>query len=243
MKILLLAGTSEAREFAELAATDGHQVLASLAGVTRLPKPYPVPTRHGGFGGQKAQLDFLQEGAFDAIIDATHPFATRIAPRSQRIAERLDVPYLRLLRPAWTAGPEDRWHVIATPGEAAQHIPISARVLLATGAMSLEEWSGLAGDRILFCRRVDPTDTPFPFEGGWIIGRPPFSIEDEVEVLRGRQITHIVCKNAGGPARAKLDAARQLGLPVIMQSRPPMPDCPIAETPQEAMRWLNTLKR
>lgn len=242
MKILLLAGTSEARDVATLAVADGHQVLASLAGVTHAPKSYPVPTRHGGFGGEKAQEVFLRDGAFDAIIDATHPFATQIAPRSQRISKRLNVPYVRVLRPAWRAESRDNWIAITMPSEAVQHIPSRARVLLATGALSLKEWAGLSPDRTLFCRRVDPTETPFPFDGGWIIGRPPFSVADEVQMLRAHKITHVVCKNSGGAARAKLEAARQLGLPVIMQSRPPKPDCSIVETPHQAMTWLNTLK-
>ncbi|MCK0143825.1 cobalt-precorrin-6A reductase [Aliiroseovarius sp. F20344] len=242
MKVLLLAGTAEARQLAQLLSDQGHDVLASLSGATRDPKPFPVATRTGGFGGEKAQEAFMQQAAFDAVIDATHPFAEQISTRSFQISSRLGTSYLRLLRSEWSSEPGDNWQVIAIPEDAARHIPSGTRVLLATGALSLDEWVDLAKDRTLFCRRVDPTDAPFPYEGSWIVGRPPFSVEDEVKMLRENRITHVVCKNAGGAAQAKLIAARQLGLPVVMLARPPVPDCQIADTVEGAVAWLNSLK-
>lgn len=243
MKILLLAGTNEARALAKLLAEHGQDVLASLAGVTRAPATYPVPTRVGGFGGEAAQRDFVITKGFDAVVDATHPFAAQISARSKKICNTLSVPYLRILRSEWRAETEDDWHLIGRPEAATAHIPHGARVLLATGAVSVSDWAELANGRTLFCRRVDATDDPFPYEGGWIVARPPFSLEEELDTLRTYQITHLVSKNAGGPTSAKLLAARQLGLPVVMLNRPELPDCDRVETPQEALEWLTRLNR
>ncbi|WP_424939799.1 precorrin-6A/cobalt-precorrin-6A reductase [Aliiroseovarius sp. S253] len=242
MKILLLAGTGEARVLAKLLAGQGQDVLASLAGVTCTPLAYPVPTRVGGFGGEAAQRAFMIDQDFDAVVDATHPFAAQISERSQRISKELTMPYTRLLRREWRAEEGDNWQLIDMPDEASSRIPPGARVLLATGAVSVSEWAGLADSRTLFCRRVDETDQHFPFEGGWIVGRPPFSLEEELDTLRNHRITHLVSKNAGGPTGAKLLAARQLGLPVVMLNRPALPDCDRVETPEEALAWLTILK-
>ena len=58
--------------------------------------------------------------------------------------------------------------------------------------------------------------------------------------MQEHTITHIVAKNAGGVgARAKLDAARMLGLPVIMADRPNLPGDTIAKDVGEVMAWLD----
>lgn len=238
MTLLLMAGTAEARALAGQLAAQGVDTIASLAGVTQAPLSYPVPLRSGGFGGAKAQKRFMIETSIRAVIDATHPFAQQIPSRTCQISTELGLPYLRLMRPVWQAGEGDDWRDIATPSQAAKTIPTGARVLLATGAKSVGDWAELAAGRTLFCRRVDETPEGFPYNGGWIVGRPPFSFEEERALLAERQIDWIVTKNAGGVADAKLVAARALGLPVVMLSRPKPQACDHAETLEEALEWL-----
>ena len=55
-----------------------------------------------------------------------------------------------------------------------------------------------------------------------IIARPPFTREGERELMLRHRIDTLVTKNSGGPTAAKLEAARDLGLPVVMIRRPPM---------------------
>ncbi|WP_371168898.1 precorrin-6A/cobalt-precorrin-6A reductase [Aliiroseovarius sp. 2305UL8-7] len=241
MKTLLLAGTSDAQALAGLMANEGVDAVASLAGVTDAPRGLPIKTRRGGFGGEDAQERFLKDGEFDAVVDATHPFATQISNRSLTIAERLGLPYLRLLRPAWQPQDGDLWRSGATEKDIVKMIPKGARVFLATGAQSIGQWSGLAKGRTLFCRRVDRTDDPFPYEGGWIIGQPPFVLAYEMRLLKTYAIDWVVSKNSGGPTRAKLDAARALNIPVALQERPERLDCDHVETPKDALAWLKKL--
>lgn len=57
--------------------------------------------------------------------------------------------------------------------------------------------------------------------------------------MREHRITHVLCKNAGGAgARAKLDAARGLKLPVIMADRPVLPGDNVAHDVDQVMDWL-----
>jgi len=240
MKLLLLAGTSQARRLAEQLVTEARiDVIASLSGATREPATLPVPMRVGGFGGDKDQEGYIVINGFDAVVDATHPFASRISHRTYDICRRLNVPYLQLLRPGWSAGAGDDWTWVESGLEAAAHIPPGSVVFLATGRQTLHEFRNLPG-RHLICRQIDPPEGAFPFENGeYLVGRPPFSVEDEIALFRARAVTWLVVKNAGGDlSRTKLDAARALGIPVLMINRPEQPAGEKAATVAAAMQWI-----
>lgn len=240
MNLLLLAGTTEARALARGLAGDPRlSVVASLAGATRAPEAYAVTTRMGGFGGEAGLAKYIKDNAVGCIIDATHPFARTMPRRAQTVCAARNIPYLRLLRPGWAAGPGDDWRSVedeaATPGE----IPTGARVFLATGRRSLERYAALAPGRALFARVIDLPGRPFPYpDGAWVVGRPPYRVDDEIRLFRELGIDVLVAKNAGGPTRAKLDAARALGLPVVMLRRPPPPPGDRVDSVAAALDWL-----
>jgi precorrin-6A/cobalt-precorrin-6A reductase len=242
VKLLLLAGTGEARALAERLARDARvEVLASLAGVTRAPQELAVPFRIGGFGGDAGQEKFMRDEGIEAVVDATHPFAAQISTRTEAICARLGLPYLQLLRPGWTPGPDDRWHFVDREEDVAAALPEGAVVFLATGPKRLERFTGLAAHRV-YCRRIDPAEAPFPLpRGDWVIGRPPFSVAGEIALFQRLGIGALVVKDAGGTADAKLRAARDLGLPVVLIRRPPPPPGDKAATVEAALDWLERL--
>ncbi|AVW90943.1 cobalt-precorrin-6A reductase [Celeribacter baekdonensis] len=222
--ILLLAGTTEARNLAGYMAEAGVKTVASLAGVTRAPLPMAVETRVGGFGGDAGFEAYLDRAGITAVIDATHPFAAKITARTARICAARGLPYLRYERPGWRSRPGDAWHEVADYAGLSAIIPVGARVFLATGRQSLSQMAHLA-DRHLICRVIDPPEGAFPYpNGAFVIGRPPFSEDTEIEALRALNPNWMVVKNAGGASgRAKLDAARRLGISVAMIARPAVP--------------------
>ena len=242
MKVLLLAGTAEARDLAAEMAAAGVEGVASLAGAVRRPAMPELPTRVGGFGGAEGFADYLQEERIDAVIDATHPFAHRISARSRRVCSDLGVPYLQLLRPPWQARQGDDWREVDREEDVTDLIPSGATVFLATGRQTLERFAGLEGCEVI-ARQIDPPEGPFPFPGGrFLVGRPPFSVKDEMDLFRDLGVDWLVVKNAGGlPSRSKLDAARVLGIPVAMIRRPPQPPGEKVETVEEVRAWLKTL--
>ena len=243
MKLLLLAGTSEARRLASaLAEISEIDVIASLAGVTREPLDLPVPMRSGGFGGREAFRKYLQDQGFDAVVDGTHPFAQIISKRCYEVAQELDIPHLQILRPAWEPEAGDLWTFIDDESEAAQYIPQGATVFLATGRQTLHRFDNLTGRQII-CRQIDTSEGEFPYEGGeYLIGRPPFSVEEEVELFTRRKVDWLVVKNAGGMlSRTKLVAARQLKIPVLLINRPPLLPCNRVETDKAALNWVRGL--
>jgi len=243
MKLLLLAGTSEARHLAnDLANEPQVEVIASLAGVTREPLDLPVPMRSGGFGGRAAFAQYLKEQKFDAVVDATHPFASIISKRCTEVAREMGLPHLQILRPEWQPQTGDQWTFIEDETGAAAHIPQGAVVFLATGRQTLHRFSNMTG-RKLICRQIDTSEGNFPFEGGeYLIGRPPFSVEEEVELFTRLKVDWLVVKNAGGIlSQSKLAAARQMQLPVLLINRPPMLDCRRVETAKAALDWVRAL--
>ncbi len=242
MTLLLLAGTAEAKRMAWGLVDSGTRAVASLAGATRSPEPLPLPTRIGGFGGEAGFRAYLAEAGITAVLDATHPFASVITERTARVCANISLPYLHLLRPGWLPEPGDNWTEIAHEAEAAPLIRIGLTVFLATGSQTLPRFANLEGRRVL-CRQIDPPRAPFPFEGGeFIISRPPFSVEREAQLFAALGVDWLIVKNAGGAeSRTKLTAARNLGIPVLLLRRPPMPDAPRVSTVQQALDWVRAL--
>ncbi|WP_297779760.1 cobalt-precorrin-6A reductase [uncultured Roseovarius sp.] len=242
MTLLLLAGTAEARYLAQVLASERRAAIASLAGATRRPRPLELPTRIGGFGGESGFVRYLVEAGITAVLDATHPFASRISERTARICATKNVPYCQLLRPEWAPIAEDHWTLLTAEEDAAAHIPKGMTVFLATGRQGVTRFANLTG-RHLICRVVDLPDEAFPFENGeYLLGRPPFTIEAERGLFERLGVDWLVVKNAGGrDSESKLAAARTLGLPVAMIARPPQPIAMRVETVSEALDWVRGL--
>lgn len=239
MKILLLAGTSEARKLATVLVEQGHNVTASLAGATRAPLDLAGDTRIGGFGGDAGFESWLDQHPVDLIIDATHPFAHRVTNRTARVCRARGITLLQVNRPEWSPKKGDKWHMVDAPSDVRSYVAAGSKVFLATGRQTLHGYANLS-ECHLYCRQIDPPEAAFPFPNGeYVVGRPPFSIQEEIELFKRLQIDVLVVKNAGGDmSRSKLDAARELGLPVVMIRRPARPDGPIVSSVKKAMDWV-----
>lgn len=242
MTLLLLAGTGDAKRIASGLSEAGVRAIASLAGATRAPDTLAIPTRVGGFGGQAAFEKYLTDNKITGVLDATHPFATKITARTAKVCAARGIPYLYYLRPPWTESDADQWTMIEREEDAAQYIPQGATVFLGTGRQTLARFANLEGRRVI-CRQIDPPTAPFPFEGGeFLIGRPPFPVAREKELFQALGINWIVVKNAGGAAsRTKLTAAAELSIPVLMIKRPKSPIARQVDTVEAALKWARTL--
>lgn len=235
-RVLILGGTREARQLAQELLDRGVDVITSLAGVTEQPVLPPGALRMGGFGGVDGVAEYVAKVAISVVVDATHPFAARISAHAHEACRRTGVPLFRLERPAWVAGPGDDWTALDSIAEAAAALPPGARVLLTIGRKETAPFFGRA-DLSGVARMIEaPPEDPPP---GWRIRRerPPFTPAAERALLSGEAITHLVTKNAGGPATAaKLEAARELGIPVFMIRRPAKPETRSFATPTALAR-------
>lgn len=239
-RVLVLGGTSQARELAgRLAGDDGFDVVSSLAGRVGEPRLPPGRVRTGGFGGAAGLAAYLVAERIDAVVDATHPFAELITRNAVRAAAGTGVPLLVLRRPGWTQGPDDRWYWAEDlPGAAAALPGLGRRVFLTTGKGGLAAFAGL--DLFFLVRTVDPPRAPLPRRHRLLPARGPFTAEGERALLREHRIDVLVTKDSGGSATApKLTAAREAGLPVVVVRRPDPPrGVPLAPDPATALTWL-----
>ncbi len=242
-KLLILGGTSEASALAAGLVPDGRfDVLMSFAGITRAPRIPPVPYRVGGFGGAAGLAAFLRDGGFELMIDATHPFATQMKCNAIQAAGIARVRLLGIARRAWCAGPGDRWRICVSMTDAAQALGRAPRrVLLTIGQKDLSAFRN-APEHHYVIRSVDPPEAhALPPDCELLPARGPFRLEDELDLLRRIDVSVIVTKNSGGIAtEPKLEAARQLGIEVLMIARPAAPDYPqTVSTAAEALDWLD----
>ncbi|WP_432158249.1 MULTISPECIES: cobalt-precorrin-6A reductase [unclassified Streptomyces] len=223
--VLVLGGTAEARELAAaLAARPGVHVTSSLAGRVSRPGALAGDVRVGGFGGADGLAGWLREHDVAATVDATHPFAAGITANAARAADATGVPLVVLRRPGWSAGPGDRWHEVPSLDAAARLLPsVGSRVFLTTGRLGLAAFAGLT-DLHFVVRSVEPPEPPMPPDAELLLARGPFTVADEIALLREHRLDVLVTKDSGGAAtEAKLTAARRLGLPVLLVRRPPLP--------------------
>ncbi|MEH1125844.1 cobalt-precorrin-6A reductase [Micromonospora sp. CPCC 206061] len=237
LRLLILGGTGEARELA--AAVPAGHVVTSLAGRVSAPRLPVGEVRIGGFGGPEGLAAWLVCERIDAVVDATHPFAHRISASARQATADLELPLLALHRPGWTPGPGDDWRRVPSVDAAAAALPeLGDRVLLTTGRQSLAAFAGNSGWFLI--RTVDPPSPPLPSRHEIVLDRGPYTVDGETALMREHRINVLVTKDSGGPlTAAKLAAARELGLPVLMVDRPAPPDgVPTVATVGEAVDWL-----
>jgi precorrin-6A/cobalt-precorrin-6A reductase len=220
MKILILGGTAEARELANRLVAKGHDVMSSLAGRTTDPKLPEGDIRMGKFGGIPGLCAYMRAVGTERLVDATHPYAGLISINAVTAAKITGVPLVRFMRPAWQQREGDDWLTLQTVAEAAAALPANADVLLTTGHMGLEAF--LERDDCQFVvRLIEPPAFELPRHASLLLARPPYQLASEMQLMEREGITHLVTKNSGGgQTAAKLEAARRLGVKVLMIARP-----------------------
>jgi precorrin-6A/cobalt-precorrin-6A reductase len=172
------------------------------------------------------------------VVDATHPFAATMTAHAAAAAAATGTPILRLQRPGWTAQPGDHWRWVDSLDEAAAAVAGFRHVFVTTGRMHLDAFAGL--DQEVLVRSVDPPEPPLPPRTTVVLERGPFTVDEELALMREHSVDVLVTKDSGSALiEAKLTAARQLGIPVVMVRRPPLPDgVPVVTTVEEARAWM-----
>jgi precorrin-6A/cobalt-precorrin-6A reductase len=221
MRILILGGTHEAFQLAEQLVTQGVDFISSLAGRTREPRLPKGRVRTGGFGGAEGLARYLRAERITHLVNATHPFAAQISANAVAAAGAAGIPLLRLLRPAWTARRDDRWVAARDAAEAAELCRREGgRIFLTLGSGELDAFIEIHNAHFLV-RMIDAPERLPLRDYRVITARGPFSLRDELRLLAEHHIGLIVAKNSGGEATfAKIEAARRMGLPVVMIERP-----------------------
>jgi precorrin-6A/cobalt-precorrin-6A reductase len=241
MRVLVLGGSSEASLLAkalsrraDLAAT------LSLAGRTKNPVALPLPTRIGGFGGVEGLIAYLKIEGVKTVVDATHPFAAQMKRHAAEACAATATPLCAFSRAPWVAEAGDRWIEVNDAAEAARALGDEPkRVFLTTGRQQAGAFAGPSPHHFVL-RAIDAPDADvLPASLDLVLARGPFSVADEIALMREKRIDMVVSKNAGGEAtRAKIHAARELGLPVVMIRRPKAPERPVFTKVEDVLGWI-----
>jgi precorrin-6A/cobalt-precorrin-6A reductase len=241
MTIVILGGTAEARQLAATLVGNGVDVVSSLAGRVNAPNLPPGRVRVGGFGGAEGLAEYLRQEYVSAVVDATHPFATTISHNAQQAAAHTVTPLVRLERPGWRkhrrAG---SWTWVPDAAAARAAAESALRPFLTTGRKSLPDFLSW-GNRNVLVRLVDPPTDLLPERWVLIMSRGPYSYAGECHILSEHAVDVLITKDSGGAHTvAKLDAAGNLGIPVVIIARPKRAQVPQLETVSEAVAWCRS---
>lgn len=246
MRLLILGGTTEASALARrIAGRRDLQPILSFAGRTRNPVPPAIPYRVGGFGGVEGLKAFLIDQRIEAVIDATHPFAVQMSRNSAAACGDLAVPLAVFTRPAWRPIDGDRW-VCVPDMEAAVRAPGDSprRVFLTIGGLQLGAFAAAPQHHFIVRTIERPDAIGLLPSHRLILARGPFSVEQEISLMRAERVEVLITKNSGGSAtEAKIAAARSLGIEVVMIERPASCGGPSFDAVDAVLNWIEGHRR
>lgn len=242
--VLILGGTAEARSLAAELEAKGVPLTSSLAGRVSRPRLPVGPVRVGGFGGVEGLVSWMREHAVTAVVDATHPFAATMGAHAAQACSALDVPLLRLARPGWAEHPDAAGWTWVTSHEAAREAveKVGGVPFVTTGRQTLHHHVEAWVDRPVLVRLVEPPEVPLPEAWTVLRSRGPFDVPGEEALMREHRVSVLLTKDSGGSyTEAKLDAARHLGIPVVVVARPRRADGVVeARDAVAAATWVET---
>jgi precorrin-6x reductase len=178
---------------------------------------------------------------FDAVIDATHPYAAEVSENIAAAAAQLGLPVHRLLRS--DDGGRGDWLEVPDAVQAARRLAfLPGNILLTTGTKDLTAYTALVDYRERVWVRILPSQESLrqALELGYpprhiIAMHGPFSEELNLALLRQLDIRVLVTKRSGsaGGFPEKVRAARQAGAALLVISRPTQEQ---GETLEEILR-------
>ena len=247
MKLLLLGGTADGRKLATKLHASHIPLIYSVAGLVRVPN-VGCEIVSGGFSQFGGLAQYINTQNITAILDVTHPYAQQMSSTAAQVAKDCGLPYWRFHRLQWQQGRDDNWQTftswsqlltllqaqaIVESEQASQLCPFFTVGQLEPQLLNLIADSSLLSSPQLVRTAVKPKTALLPAMQ-WLKAIGPFAVDDEMSLFKHHGINALITKNSGGDSTiAKLTAARILGIPVFMQTRPSLPPADVEFTSRD----------
>ncbi len=233
-KILIFGGTSEGRSLSECLSR--HQIAHTVMVATDYGEEVMAPSEfckvHQGRLNAEQMAQWMKDGAFDVVVDATHPYAVEVSKNIRQAAQKIGVRYLRELRQNGGGSRPDAAKdiVVDSAAQAADYLETqSGTIFLTTGSKELRVFAERISDKSRLTARVLPSAKVIEscrelgLEGKQILAmQGPFSEEMNLAMLRQTKAAFLVTKDTGvtGGYPEKESAARRLGIPMVILRKP-----------------------
>lgn len=231
-KILIFAGTTEGRKLSEYLAEAeiNHTICVATEYGAIVLRQHPLIKVHQGRMNQEQIAEFISNGKFDVVVDATHPFAKEITYNIQAALKEMErigisIPYLRLKRDGITER-ENGITYFETNEECVKALEdTEGNILLTTGSKELYKYCISEGIKHRLYVRVLPSVESLSLctEQG-ICGKQviamqgPFTTEMNEAIIRQYEIAYLVTKESGVPGgyQEKINAAKRTGVRIFV---------------------------
>ena len=231
-KILIFAGTTEGRKLSEYLAEAeiNHTICVATEYGAIVLRQHPLVKVHQGRMNQEQIAEFISNGKFDVVVDATHPFAKEITYNIQAALKEMErigisIPYLRLKRDGITER-ENGITYFETNEECVKALEdTEGNILLTTGSKELYKYCVSEGIKHRLYVRVLPSVESLSLctEQG-ICGKQviamqgPFTTEMNEAIIRQYEIAYLVTKESGVPGgyQEKINAAKRTGVRIFV---------------------------
>lgn len=230
-EILIFAGTTEGRKLSEYlaAANVAHTVCVATEYGEIVLKENMFAKVHRGRMNQEEIREFIQNGKFDVVVDATHPYAELVTNNIRAAIQDLAVSYLRLKRTIHAGTQQEKVFFFDSNEACVKALKeTQGNILLTTGSKELAEYCACEGikDR-LFVRVLPSVESITLCTNQGIYGQKilamqgPFTTEMNEAIIRQYKISCLVTKQSGnlGGYQEKLDAAKNADISVFVVGR------------------------
>ncbi|MEW9699107.1 precorrin-6A reductase [Paenibacillus sp. SI8] len=231
--ILVLAGTSDARELALHIRSVGFTVLTTVVteSAAKSMEAEQLPVLTGRLTVTDMQ-ELIRDRKISAVVDATHPFAEEASKNAMAASQQAEVPYVRFERQSLSI---EQSALVTTVDDYKQAAELAAEkkgsIMLTTGSKTLKIFADrLIGlpDTTLIARMLPRKDNMEKCEElgidqkNIVAMQGPFSKELNKALYEHYKVTLMITKESGkvGAVDEKLEAALEMGIPSIVIGRP-----------------------
>ncbi|MEW9672000.1 precorrin-6A reductase [Ammoniphilus sp. 3BR4] len=231
--ILVLAGTSDARELALKIKAEGFPLMATVVteNAAKAMEEAQIPVRVGRLTDSEI-TELIQKQGFQAVVDASHPYAEEASKNAMAGAQTVGVPYIRYERENLAYPKHELVTVVEDYVQAAElAAKKGGNIMLTTGSKTLKTFAdrllGLPGTNLI-ARMLPRKDNMEKCEElgveqkNIIAMQGPFTKDLNKALYSQYQVTLMITKESGkvGAVDEKVEAALEMEIETIIIARP-----------------------